>query len=1131
MHRLQCQSQALLDPELIEEIDRGSDTFQQQILSQATALACRAAVGAIVREKELRLREGMRILGLKGFAYWSSWALTHFAVMAASGTICATIGLYPFRHSSFVIMVAFFWLVACALLSFAYFLSTLFSKSRIATTAVALLYSVAMMPGYLMPSLQPYGGLGWTLACLLPPSCISLFASAIIKFETAQRGITWDSLAVPVTSEHPFSAATVFQMLLLDVVLYGVLTWYLDQVWPSDVGQRQPWYFFVLPSYWSEGKPTGDPAVGAHKEANALSLLLRPTAGAAAVRISDLHKDFRTTDGRVKHAVDGLSLDIQSGQITGLLGHNGAGKTTTISMLTGVTPPTSGSALIKGLSVSTQMARIRQDLGVCPQFDILWPEMTVLEHLLLHGAIKGFSGTDRHEAAEAAAQDVGLHEKMGCRARDLSGGQRRKLSVAIAFLGSPAVVFLDECTSGMDPYSRRFTWDVIKRHRDQCAIVLTTHSMEEADILCDRIAIMVDGRLAADGTPLDLKAKFGVGYTLTIVTDQPVAAEPGQPSADLKGLDDMITRKVPTAQRSAAAGSEVSYKLPKDEASRFPELLRQLDDSKQRLGVASYGLAVTTLEEVFLKSSQTLLCMTMMAAVLSASFAVFLVRERENNSKQVQMISGASASAFWLATYVWDLLNFIIPAAGILLCFVLFNLPQFRGARLVAVTGLLGLFGVAALPLTYCLHFLFNDEMKALQYINTGAFLVGYLGFLATFILDQIYTYFRVAGVVRPNSIVKHTLRTVSPHFNLARGLYDISATYDPSHRMPDKSPWTWSASGLTFFLLCSPDVIKVPAAMCLSSAPMGFLACCLCFGHHRCTACCSVVDCALMHTAVYRLQRAAQGVQRSSQSGEGDAASQEAQRLLQMSGCCLLADAPSISSQHVVVEGLQKRFSQGFRRPPLRAVDGLWLGIPAGQCFGLLGVNGAGKSTTFKMVTGELLPDGGDAYIQGLSVSRQRQQARQMLGYCPQFDALPGHLTGREVLRLYARLRGVGPANREQAIEQLLTRIGLQQYSDRTCDSYSGGNKRKLSVAIALVGDPPVVLADEPSTGVDPSAKRFLWGIIQKQLIDSGCTVMMTSHSMEECEALCACIGIMASGRLRCLGTVQHLKNRFGAG
>ena len=84
---------------------------------------------------------------LQGFAYWSSWALTHFAVMAASGTICATIGLYPFRHSSFVIMVAFFWLVACALLSFAYFLSTLFSKSRIATTAVALLYSVAMMPG------------------------------------------------------------------------------------------------------------------------------------------------------------------------------------------------------------------------------------------------------------------------------------------------------------------------------------------------------------------------------------------------------------------------------------------------------------------------------------------------------------------------------------------------------------------------------------------------------------------------------------------------------------------------------------------------------------------------------------------------------------------------------------------------------------------------------------------------------------------------------------------------------------------------------------------------------------------------------------------------------------------------
>lgn len=131
----------------------------------------------------------------------------------------------------------------------------------------------------------------------------------------------------------------------------------------------------------------------------------------------------------------------------------------------------------------------------------------------------------------------------------------------------------------------------------------------------------------------------------------------------------------------------------------------------------------------------------------------------------------------------------------------------------------------------------------------------------------------------------------------------------------------------------------------------------------------------------------------------------------------------------------------------------------------------------------------------------------------------------------MYGRLRGVPSQYLEPMVDNLLQRLGLGQYADRVCDSYSGGNKRKLSVAIALVGDPPAVLMDEPSTGMDPGAKRFLWDLIQKQVVDSGHTVILTSHSMEECEALCTRIGIMTAGRLRCLGTVQHLKNRFGAG
>jgi len=151
------------------------------------------------------------------------------------------------------------------------------------------------------------------------------------------------------------------------------------------------------------------------------------------------------------------------------------------------------------------------------------------------------------------------------------------------------------------------------------------------------------------------------------------------------------------------------------------------------------------------------------------------------------------------------------------------------------------------------------------------------------------------------------------------------------------------------------------------------------------------------------------------------------------------------------------------------------------------------------------------------------------VMGYCPQFDGIQPNMTGREHLRFYAQIRGVAPAQIEAEVEHLLQRMDLSTYADRQCGSYSGGNKRKLSVAIALVGDPPLVLLDEPSTGMDPEARRFMWDVISSTM-QNRC-VVLTSHSMEECEALCHKVGIMVKGQFRCFGPVQHLKNRFSEG
>lgn len=171
-----------------------------------------------------------------------------------------------------------------------------------------------------------------------------------------------------------------------------------------------------------------------------------------------------------------------------------------------------------------------------------------------------------------------------------------------------------------------------------------------------------------------------------------------------------------------------------------------------------------------------------------------------------------------------------------------------------------------------------------------------------------------------------------------------------------------------------------------------------------------------------------------------------------------------------------------------------------------------------------------GEATVNGYSILDQLDLVRQNLGYCPQFDALDPLLTGREHLRLYARLRGLDEASVKREAESGLRRLGLVAYADRCAGTYSGGNKRKLSTAIALIGDPSVVFLDEPTSGMDPGARRFLWNSVL-EMVRGGQAVVLTSHSMEECEALCSRLGIMVNGRFKCLGSIQHLKNRFGSG
>jgi len=187
------------------------------------------------------------------------------------------------------------------------------------------------------------------------------------------------------------------------------------------------------------------------------------------------------------------------------------------------------------------------------------------------------------------------------------------------------------------------------------------------------------------------------------------------------------------------------------------------------------------------------------------------------------------------------------------------------------------------------------------------------------------------------------------------------------------------------------------------------------------------------------------------------------------------------------------------------------------------------GKTTVINMITGVHSFDTGDAFVEQLSAKTNMDKCRQSMGVCPQFDGLIDLLSSREHMQLVCRIRGVPKEERSDKIEKLIKDMDLSEKADAKTKTYSGGNKRKLSVALSLLADPKVVFLDEPSTGMDPNTRRVMWQFLSSQKLDRA--IVLTTHSMEEADALCTEIGIMIRGRMRAEGTSQELKDDYGKG
>ncbi|KAJ6676813.1 ABC TRANSPORTER A FAMILY MEMBER 1-RELATED [Salix viminalis] len=575
----------------------------------------------LVAEKELKLRQAMNMTGLYESAYWTSWIIWEGIITFISSLLLVLFGMMFqfdfFKKNNFGVLFLVFLLFQVNMIGFAFMLSTFISKASSGTTMGFSIFIVGFMTQIVTIVGFPY-------------------KKSITLLKLLELAGKDDQKCPPDTDDCVMTINDVYTWLICLFFLWFALAIYLDNIFPNVSGVRKSVFYFLNPGYWTgkgggkveEGGmcscitkiPQQDHVVPEDEDIRGLGKTYPGATqiGCCKCKKTSPYHALRSSYGwnilrrRFYEALppdilQDLWVNFRRDQLFCLLGPNGAGKTTTINCLTGITPVTGGDALVYGHSVRSTvgMSGIRQIIGVCPQFDILWDALSGEEHLELFASIKGLPPASIKSVAQESLAQVKLTESAKVRARSYSGGMRRRLSVAISLLGDPKLVILDEPTTGMDPISRRHVWDIIQNTKKGRAIVLTTHSMEEADILSDRIGIMAKGRLRCIGNSIRLKSKFGTGFIANVRFGnanggQTPSRTPEDTSSghheDVKKFFKYHLDISPTEENK----SFLTFVIPHDKESVLKDFFAELQARQREFNVSDIQLGLATLEEVFL---------------------------------------------------------------------------------------------------------------------------------------------------------------------------------------------------------------------------------------------------------------------------------------------------------------------------------------------------------------------------------------------------------------------------------------------------------------------------------------------------------------------------------------------------
>jgi ATP-binding cassette subfamily A (ABC1) protein 3 len=1282
-------------------------------------------IRAITTEKEKQLKESMKIMGLPGWLHWVAWFLRSFiilllAIILIVIVVKVNVQKAPvFTHSDGTVLFIFFVLFACSTITFTFLISVFFTKANTAAAVGSLIFFLTYLPYSLQQQQSDELSAGAVLgSSLLANSGLSFGLSLILKFEAIEEGIQWDNLWNTTSPDEDVTLGAILLMFVLDTFLYLAIALYIEAVFPGDFGVPQPWYFPVSRDYWCSKPPTLDHEDTSGDKAEFFEKFTEDLP--VGIQIQSLSKTFGAN-----RAVKKLNLDMYEGHITVLLGHNGAGKTTTMSMITGMFPPSKGTAVVNGYDIRTSIQNVRDSMGLCLQHNVLFDGLTVAEHLYFFGKLKGLNNEEVKREIDNYIKLLELEDKRNAKSSTLSGGMKRKLSVGMALCGKSKIVMLDEPTAGMDPSARRAIWNLLQKQKEGRTILLTTHFMDEAELLGDRIAIMTAGELQCCGSSFFLKRKYGAGYYLIMDI---------APQCQPENITNLLRKHIPHVQVQAQAGSELTYQLSESDSHKFEEMLSDLEENINQLGVRSYGVSLTTLEEVFMKVGAdhdneiskmynqnnnengvsneaikvtvetpnnlstnylsgfpliinqfiamvlkkffstlrnwyllilqialpvALLIITVLSArgyvpkstfpslkisldpynepvtliagitnhpyyetyrnivgndhqllnvsdiatemirlttdsppnvkrhyIVGASFndttatawfngdpyhasplslslvlntfykqkfhenhsvtfinhplplsldlqldnlqfnlmgfqiavelgygmafvasfyILFYIRERVSKAKHLQFVSGVNVVVFWGTSFLCDMVTYLLTMIAVLITFAALQEDGFKTPdELGRLTLVLVYFGFFVLPFTYLASYLFSIPSSGFSRMMLLGAIAGIIGVTAMQVLEM--ESLDLLYVAHP----LHWVLLFIPFYSIAKGAYDLGTIYSlrtvclaQTSSLDLACAKEKMCCGLDdFYSMGSPGIGR---NIIISFLMFLFLFGVLIFNEYGFFS-------YFMNKIVNYSKPPVQNVTLESDVQE------ENNKIRSTSEY-------ELSRKYALVLQDVTKYYKNFL-----AVNGLCLGVKPYECFGLLGVNGAGKTTTFKMMTGDEQISYGEAWVNGLDIKREQKKVQKLIGYCPQFDALLDDLTVRETLKIFALIRGVPYKECKSLSERLAHEFDFFKHMDKKIKELSGGNKRKLSTALALVGDPPIIYLDEPTTGMDPATKRFLWTALAK-LRDSGKCIILTSHSMEECEALCTRLAIMVNGNFQCLGSTQRLKNKFATG